>query len=192
MHKNWHRSARSKAFVPGLDREEGEGGFESDDVSMSEFSVAAGAHEDPAPKHTRRTDALYLEAHLRQARKEQMTEHMESQGPTFQPKTKWGRGSQSNLYRSPSGSTVVSDRDVVDRLYDPSALEKKERILAAKKQAQEERGVRDIPRVSIFLSLLLFSGRWPNVLTGHAHACSLGNARPCIRRVFNEEKAERL
>jgi hypothetical protein len=97
----WHSSARLKNFNPNLmsKQEEqlqrryslgggGRGGGSGDPHetrSLDGFSVGTDLTGVSGRSHTRRTEALYLEASLRAARKEAMREAYADHGFTFQP-----------------------------------------------------------------------------------------------------------
>lgn len=105
------------------------------------------------PVHTGRTEALYMEGSLRQARclrfepihshlnmsqpillvvwlnrKDQLHEIYANENTTFHPKT--------NTRKGVWGSASNSGSSVVNRLYDPNAQAKKERELARKKEEE--------------------------------------------------------
>ena len=99
---------------------------------MSEFSVATDTTGATTRSSTRRTEALYLEANLRQARKEQLYEMHCEQGATFQPET--------NSHKSKWREQVTTNQDVVSRLYNPRSEKTKQRRLDRQRESAEMRG----------------------------------------------------
>lgn len=97
--------------------------------SLDGFSVASDKTGKSGRSHTRRTEALYLEASLRAARKEAMREAYADQGYTHQPSIKENQWSESR-----------SVQDVVSRLYNPAALEESK---AAKEESKARYEMKD-------------------------------------------------
>jgi len=115
--KHWNDAARLQKFNPLLitkseDNINRRHSRDEETRSLDGFSVATDHTSRSGRSHTRRTEALYLEASLRAARKEAMREAYADQGNTYQPSIKdttWGE--------------TRSFVDVVSRLYNPAALE---------------------------------------------------------------------
>jgi len=132
--------------------------------SLSNFSVATETLDLSSAKvHTRRTEALYLEASLRAARKvcetsalawrlviriissffsfvlqQAMCEAYANNGHTFQPSVKVTRWSQPN-----------SLSNVVSRLYDPTAMSAKKAEKEKKQVEHELRAFTGKPEIKV-------------------------------------------
>jgi hypothetical protein len=129
--KHWGDAARSQKFNPLLisrseDNINRRHGRDEETRSLDGFSVATDHTGRSARSHTRRTEALYLEASLRAARKEAMREAYADQGNTYQPTIKDTPWTQTR--------NMV---DVVSRLYNPAALQEAKQSKATNKAKYE-------------------------------------------------------
>lgn len=112
----------------------GGNGGEHETRSLDGFSVGVSEAQSAysGKSHTRRTEALYLEASLRAARKEAMREAHNDQGYTYQPAIKDTTGTWNKF-------ATRSLTNVVQRLYNPAAAEEKKADKAEKSAAFEMR-----------------------------------------------------
>jgi hypothetical protein len=102
--------------------------------SLDGFSVGVSEAQSAysGKSHTRRTEALYLEASLRAARKEAMREAHNDQGYSYQPAIKDKTGTWNKF-------ATRSLTNVVQRLYNPAAAVEKKADRAEKSAAFEMR-----------------------------------------------------
>jgi hypothetical protein len=126
-------------------------GNEPEMRSLDGFSVGlsdGGGSGASGSRHTRRTEALYLEASLRAARKDAMRAAHADQGFTYQPNFK--NAATTKKTKTWNQFATRSLTNVVQRLYNPAAAGEKKAGNAAKAAAFELRhfvGTPDIKKL---------------------------------------------